>query len=477
MKKVIGLVTVLILLSPYATTGAVKKEKKDKYEHWLKEEVALLITQEEKAEFMGLKKDEEKDRFIEIFWAKRDPSPAIKENEFKDEWYQRLEYVNKTFTRGSKKSWHSDMGRVHMFLGPPSQITATEPRTRQEPMGGSQLEPASQIWIYQPMPDLGHNTSFRVVFREYQFGFDLDHQTPQNILRALEIFPQVVIFNPDIKDLPRHRFFLDKDSFEGKLINDFIATENEVKEISLEWKSIFARALNGATNVSFLIQVDPQKLDRKKFKEMTFFGKIKGEGKAEEDFLKSIKTKKGTKDKLFVVFGLPAKHGKSILYLGARGSDKKTYSLLKSELDVPNFWNDELGTSSLILSHEVVRIMTEKREEEFNPYKIGQYNATPRWGNIFKQSEFLNVLFHIYNAKLVNDTTSLKVEYFIVSEEVNYRLTPQEIEEKVGLGEAVAGGTQVPLSSLKPGKYTFKIKITDMNANKSVEREAKFIVE
>ncbi len=477
MKKAIGILTMLILLSPSATTGAAKKKKMDKYEHWLKEEIALLITKEEKAEFMKLKTDEEKDRFIEVFWARRDPSPGTKENDFKDIWYERLEYVNKTFTRGSKKSWHSDMGRVHMFFGPPSQTTAQAPKTRTEPMGGTQQEPASQIWIYQPMPDLGLTTSFRVIFREYQYGYDMNHQTSQSIRRALEIFPKVVIFNPEIKGLPRYRFSLDADSFEGKLINEFITTGKEFKDISLEWKPIFTRASNGDSYIFFLIQIDPQELDRKKFKEMTFFGKIKGEGEAEEDFLQSIKTRKDTKSKLFAVFGLAVKPSKSILYLGARGNDKKTYSLLKSDLDVPNFWNDELGTSSLILSHEVVTASKEESEDEFNPFRVGQFKATPRWGNIFEPSEFLNVLFHIYNAKLVNDTTSLKVEYFIETEEVTYKLNPQEIKEKVEAGKTIVGGTQVPLSSLKPGNYMLKIKITDMNANKSVEREAGFIVE
>jgi GWxTD domain-containing protein len=477
IKKALGLLAILTLLYPSATTEAVKKRNMDKYEHCLKEEVALLITQEEKAEFMKIKTDEEKDKFIEIFWAKRDPSPRTKENDFKDEWYQRLEHVKKTFTLGSKKRWRSDMGKVYMFFGPPSQTTSKPPRTRREPMGGTQLEPAPQIWIYQPMPDLGLTSSFRVVFREYQYGYDLDHQTPQSILRSMEIFPRVVIFNPDIKELPRYRFFLDKESFEGKLINNFMATGKEVKEISLEWKPIFTRALNRDTHVSFLIHIDTQQFDRKKFKEMTFFGKIKGEGDAEEDFLKSVKTEKAKKDKPLATFGLPVKPGKSVLYLGAIGSDKENYSLLKSELDVPNFWNDELGTGSLILSHEVVSASKSERGEEFNPYIVGQFKATPRWGNVLKQSEFLSVLFHIYNARLENDAVSLKVEYFITSAEVAYKLNPQEIKEKVEPGKTLAGGTEISLSPLKPGKYTFKIKITDRNANKSIEKTADFTVE
>jgi hypothetical protein len=65
----------------------------------------------------------------------------------------------------------------------------------------------------------------------------------------------------------------------------------------------------------------------------------------------------------------------------------------------------------------------------------------------------------------------------MVTEEVTYKLNPQEIKEKVEAGKTIAGGTQVPLSPLKSGKYMLQIKITDMNANKSVEKEAEFIVE
>jgi len=42
---------------------------------------------------------------------------------------------------------------------------------------------------------------------------------------------------------------------------------------------------------------------------------------------------------------------------------------------------------------------------------------------------------------------------------------------------AVACGTEVPLSPLKPGKYTFKIRVTDKIAGKNVEKTAPFVVE
>ena len=60
---------------------------------------------------------------------------------------------------------------------------------------------------------------------------------------------------------------------------------------------------------------------------------------------------------------------------------------------------------------------------------------------------------------------------------MGYKLNPQTIRAKVEENQAVAGGTQVPLSPLKPGKYTFKIKITDKVANKTIDRATEFVVE
>ena len=59
---------------------------------------------------------------------------------------------------------------------------------------------------------------------------------------------------------------------------------------------------------------------------------------------------------------------------------------------------------------------------------------------------------------------------------MTYKLNPQEINEKVEADKALAGGTEVPLSPLKPGTYTFKVKITDKIANKSIEKSTDFVV-
>jgi GWxTD domain-containing protein len=478
MKKtaLIGAILVLFVLSRAAQAGGQKEA--DKYDQWLKEEVKLLITPEEEAAFKKLSGDEEKDRFIELFWTKRDPSPGSQENEFKDEWYKRLDYVTKTYSSGSvSRGWHTDMGRVYMIFGPPFRVRAGEGGPKADPSGGTQIEAPPEMWMYQPMPALGLNSAFTITFRNYQYGYDLDQQTPQGIHRAMEVFPKVVLFSPDLKETPAYKYALEENSAEGKMIQEFMATGQEKKQINLEWLPIFTRALGGSTYVTLLVQIDPQTMDRKKLREVTFFGRLTGEGTEVQDFLKTVKVGQDKADKLVLAFGFPARPGQAVLYLGAEDKDRQNHTLVKSVLDVQDFGNDELSTSTLVLSSQVVPRSKEDAKEEFSPYLTNDYRATPRWGNVFSPTESMSVLFHIYNAKAREGEVDLAIEYFLTSQEVSYRLNPQAIKTKIEEGKTVAGGTEIPLSPLKPGKYTFKVRVMDKVADKTIERAAEFVVE
>ncbi|MBS3819422.1 GWxTD domain-containing protein, partial [bacterium] len=66
----------------------------ERYRKWLEEEVVYIITPLEKEVFLKLKTDRERDLFIEAFWKHRDPNHSTPENEFKEEHYRRLNYVN-----------------------------------------------------------------------------------------------------------------------------------------------------------------------------------------------------------------------------------------------------------------------------------------------------------------------------------------------------------------------------------------------
>src|SRR5262250_1289979 len=87
----------------------LRKELETPYRKWLNEDVAYIITDEERTAFKRLQTDEEREQFIENFWLRRDPTPDTIENEFKEEHYRRIQYANDHFASGIP-GWKADRG-------------------------------------------------------------------------------------------------------------------------------------------------------------------------------------------------------------------------------------------------------------------------------------------------------------------------------------------------------------------------------
>ncbi|MGB2868849.1 MAG: GWxTD domain-containing protein [Bacteroidota bacterium] len=64
--------------------------------------------------------EEKKARFLE-FWRKRDPDTDSKRNELMEEYYDRVDYANKTFSHYIE-GWRTDMGMVYIRMGPPENV-------------------------------------------------------------------------------------------------------------------------------------------------------------------------------------------------------------------------------------------------------------------------------------------------------------------------------------------------------------------
>lgn len=137
-----GLFALLLLVASVASVGFVappsasgafvdKAEKAlpAEYRHWLDEEVPYIIDSEERAQFLALHTNAERDSFINAFWQARNPTPGPG-NPYKEEHYRRLQYANDHF--GSPQTgngWRTDEGRVYITLGAPQSIT-TYPAAR-----------------------------------------------------------------------------------------------------------------------------------------------------------------------------------------------------------------------------------------------------------------------------------------------------------------------------------------------------------
>jgi GWxTD domain-containing protein len=155
--KAIALLCVVLLASlPAAGQKAAIKDLPPRFRAWLEEEVVYIIGPKEKAVFLQLSTDRERDMFIEAFWKARDTDPATPQNEFKDEHSRRIEYANLWFGRGRKAGgWRSDMGRIYVTLGEPKSIEKYENQSNVYPL---------IIWFYSGMTGAGLPSSFNVVF-------------------------------------------------------------------------------------------------------------------------------------------------------------------------------------------------------------------------------------------------------------------------------------------------------------------------
>lgn len=136
----------------------------------IEDAVHLLLTADREEDFVRLEPGE-RERFLEDFWKARDPTPGTPENQALEQFRQRLDYANRTYTRsGLQKGMFTDMGRVFIRYGQPDEVlhevipagdqtldqlldelAATENRpaedVRQHGLGGD-MRPY-EVWIYE----------------------------------------------------------------------------------------------------------------------------------------------------------------------------------------------------------------------------------------------------------------------------------------------------------------------------------------
>jgi GWxTD domain-containing protein len=143
VKKTAFLLLPLIALWLAACASSRLEQSLDPDSRDFLSKVRYLITKQERKTFLNLPAAERKD-FIEEFWKSRDPDPATEANEFKDEYFKRIDEANHLFSEGGP-GWLQDRGRIYILLGPPSE---REPYPRGITFYGKPTE----IWYYGFFP-------------------------------------------------------------------------------------------------------------------------------------------------------------------------------------------------------------------------------------------------------------------------------------------------------------------------------------
>ena len=88
----------------------------------IQDDVHFLLSADEEDDFALLSPGEQ-EHYLDEFWRERDPSPGTGVNEARVAFMQRVAYANQHWTRAALgKGMFSDMGRVYIRYGEPSEI-------------------------------------------------------------------------------------------------------------------------------------------------------------------------------------------------------------------------------------------------------------------------------------------------------------------------------------------------------------------
>ncbi|MBP9143827.1 MAG: VWA domain-containing protein [Thermoanaerobaculia bacterium] len=155
----VGLCLWLALLGQLAPSPALPAVEpaalSQEYLAWL-DEVDSILTPEERAAFLALDKDYQRDAFIERFWQARDPYPDTVRNEMRETWTARVEQARLWF--GSLKE---ERARLFLLNGAPA--------ARLEGQCAGTTWPL-EIWVYPRSERIREDVVMFVFYRRFAQG-------------------------------------------------------------------------------------------------------------------------------------------------------------------------------------------------------------------------------------------------------------------------------------------------------------------
>ena len=503
----------------------LRKELETPYKKWLQEDVAFIITDEERATWKRLQTDEEREQFIEQFWLRRDPTPDTVENEFKEEHYRRIQYANDHFASGMP-GWKTDRGRIYIVFGPPDERD-------EHPSGGTYQRPPEEgggetttypfeDWRYRYIDGIGNDVMIEFVdptmTGEYRMTMDPSEKDALTyvpgagltLMEQMGLSDKTARFNntdgthlgaPMGGQTSRYNQFERLDQYtklQKPPVVKFKDLEAQVNSrITFNLLPLTARVdYFPVTDASVLTNITLQFNN----KDLQFTSKD-GVQKATVDIYGRITTmtrrvvqvfeetvsvdsppemlQAYTRQKSIFQKTIPLIPGTYRLNVVAKdvvGGNLNNYEL---RLDVPRTDPDKLSSSTLVLADTIEKVAT--KSIGAGQFVIGDSKVRPRVDEVFKREEKVGIYVKLYNFEADEKThkPSGEVQYELVksgSNEPVFAFTEDLTKIPGATASSVTIEKILPLKDLAPGQYTIRIKATDKNRNQTVTPSAQFTV-
>lgn len=190
----------------------------DKYKDWSKSpEFTGLATESEQKEWKKVASDEEAERFIQLFWAKRDPDLKTPVNEFKIAFDQRVKEADQLFSLPRTRGALTERGRLYVLVGPPTTLQRY-PGVKPQPIAppgqipppndpGTSIGESLANFIYEAaqLPDWAGVKSLRAEFIVESHSDFISGGGGGEVRRLVTKARQASIRNPSLKEAPHFK--------------------------------------------------------------------------------------------------------------------------------------------------------------------------------------------------------------------------------------------------------------------------------
>jgi GWxTD domain-containing protein len=512
---------------------ALKVELSRPYKKWLDEDVIWIISDEERQAFKQLSNDEERDQFIEAFWQRRDPTPDTEENEYKEEHYQRIAYANEHFAAGIP-GWKSDRGRIYIMYGKPDEIDS-------HPSGGSYERPIEEgggetstfpfeDWRYRYLDGIGQEVIIEFVDTCMcgEFHMTMDRSEKDALLETpnagLTMWEQMGMASkssrfagnglerlgqgPDsssqqTKEFDRLEQFAKLQApppVKFKDLEEIVNTKIILNPMPFDVRSDFVKVTSDTVLVPVTIQMKNRDItftnkDGVQRGTVNIFGRVSTlTGKVVQTFEDTVQVDvpaellPRTAENASVYWkALPLRPGRYKFEIAVKDVNGDRKGLWSRGVVVPDFSDDKLSTSTLIVADQMEPVPT--KSIGTGSFVIGAMKIRPRVGAangkpaIFKKDHDpkLNFWMQVYNLGVDEKThkPSATFEYDITNVATNKSVIQktESTDQIANAGDQVTLQKSIVVANLQPGTYKIQIKVNDNISKQTIDPSATFAVE
>src|SRR5580698_7799285 len=495
------------------------------YKKWLDEDVAWIITDEERRAFKQLSNDEERDQFIEAFWQRRDPTPDAEEN------YQRIEYANEHVAAGIA-GWRTDRGRIYIMYGPPDEIDAHPSGGNYdrpiEEGGGSTSTYPFEDWRYRYLEGIGQEVIIEFVDKcmcgEYHMTIDRGEKdalmyTPNAGLTLYESMGLsskadrlsqggLETLGPGPSSASQQSKEFDRLTEYSKLqapppvkfkdLEEVVSHKISVNLLPFDVLADFVRVTSDTVLLPVTIQIKNRDItfvnkDGVQRGTVNIFGRVSTlTGRVAQTFEDTVQADvpaellaKVAENSQVYWKALPLRPGRYRFDIVVKDVNGDRVGSWSKGIQVPDFADDRLVASSLIVADLMEPVAA--KNVGTGSFVIGATKVRPRVPPsdgkpmTFKRGQKLNFWMQVYNLSVDEKThkPSATVEYNVINAATNASVvhTVESTEQMGNIGEQVTLQKTLSAANLNPGIYRIQIKVNDNISKQTVDPTATFAVE